>query len=61
MNTNIYKSRTIIESDTNIKYWLQHQTVNLKAVSADNYAYTRNGGSVAGLESGYRGDVICMI
>lgn len=57
MNTNIYKSRTTIESDTNIMYWL-HQTVHLKAVSADNYVYTRNGGSVAGLESGYRGDVI---
>lgn len=56
MNTNMYKSRTIIESDTNIMYW--SQTVNLKAVSADNYVYTRKGGSLAGLESGYRDDVI---
>lgn len=39
-------------------YWLQQQTVHLKAVSADNYVYARNGGSVAVLEGGYKGDRI---
>lgn len=52
VHTNIYKSRTIIESDTNTGY------NNRQAVSADNYVYARNGGSVAVLEGGYKGDRI---
>lgn len=57
---NIYKSRIIIESDINIMYWL-YQIVYFKVVFVDNYVYIRNGGFVVGFESGYRGDVICMI